>query len=980
VTRRLVKQLLTLGVTGIRTPDEAQLRDAVDTELYRERQASSELEELIAPSQRRLVSALAKRDGSDPALFEPLSPVTRLRLNDWARREGVVVALRARASETSGPTAELTKLRDEIASRAKAAAESNAALKLWEREARAARDECRRLASQQEAWEAERAMLKQQIVRSCESIAGLEEQLAELETLRLKIMELESLLAEKDSAIARNGNRIAALKDEIRRDDAYLGKLRSHFENLHEDVERRLAVMLQGARAAARIETERATVLLRHERTSSLKALFDGIRATLTVDQSAATRWPSLYLHYLLGHRRQDAGDLALLAASGLFDPVYYLEHNEDVAKSGVDPLIHYVDLGAARGANPSALFDTVYYTQTNPDVARSQMNPLRHFIVHGRRERRLPRPKPSLNAPLGDWTLPPPPVRRVDKESLKPTPRRIVIYTAVAGGYDDLQAPLVRPPNCDLVAFSDQALEVEGWQVRPFNYLHQDPTRAARFVKLHPHVYFPDYDHSIWVDANIGVRGDIREFCERLIYDSSVGIFIHPLRDCVYVEADECIKREKDDPEVIKRHVARYRAEGFPENAGLWETNVVVRRHNDPDCIALMTAWWREMEIGSRRDQLSLPVAVRSSPITIAPLGKPGENAREHALVTLTKHPVERKIAGDGPLPAAIRRTVDVDSIPIDIGVCVHNSPDETKACLESLIAARRPQDRLVVVDDASDAPTARLIDQLAKDHEGITLIRHERNRGYTRSANEVLKNAKGRWIVLLNSDTIVPAPVLRKLITCGEQFSRLGIVGPLSNAASWQTVPQLTGMDGKFLVNELPAPLTADDMDRICGELSYGTVPFVPLLNGFCLAIRRMLIGHIGLFDEESFPMGYGEEDDFCLRAGAAGFLCGLATDAYVYHHKSASFTAERRLPLVEAGQRALRVKHSVGRVAAAVYAMKHHPELACMRERISEAIGMRIAQAPVAEQKGNDQRARPVAHHQAQGGDKISHLSQQ
>jgi hypothetical protein len=178
-----------------------------------------------------------------------------------------------------------------------------------------------------------------------------------------------------------------------------------------------------------------------------------------------------------------------------------------------------------------------------------------------------------------------------------------------------------------------------------------------------------------------------------------------------------------------------------------------------------------------------------------------------------------------------------------------------------------------------------------------------------------------------------------------CGEQFPALAVVGPLSNAAGWQTVPQLTGLDGKFMINSLPGSLTVEDMDRLCEELSDGVVPFVPLVNGFCFAIRRSAVEQIGPFDEANFPIGYGEEDDFCLRAGAASFLCGLATDSYVFHSKSASFTPERRAPLVAQGGKALRMKHSPERVAAAVETMKRHPYLALVRQRIGEAVRKRV-----------------------------------
>ena len=862
-TSRLVAELQALGVTGISMPDESQIRDAVDADLYREQQATPELDELIGSAQQKIVDALAQRNLNDPALFQPVSALSRVRIDDWSRREGAIIASRNDATELKRARRELRKLRD--------------------------------------------------------------------------------VLDERDRLIA-------ALKDQIHSANIYLDHLRARVGAFRAKASQALNQALEEIRAVGNTGVSRASVLWQLERASRLNVLARGIRAVPAADRDAAPNRRALYWHYTLHHRRKDAGALAQMGASGWFDPHYYAQNIGGALRPGVDPLIHYVDVGASKGRNPSALFDTAYYLKQNRDVADSGINPLLHFVRHGHKEGREPRPSRALElsqvakALLDDFIVLPVTEFRPDAGLSKSLPQRLVVYTAISGGYDDLQPPGITPPGCDFVVFSDQPLEVKGWQVRPFNYFSYDPTRNARFVKTHPHVYFPDYDHSIWIDANIGIRGDLRRFFNALTDESPVAIFNHPLRDSIYAEAAECIKRNKDDPNAINRHVERYRAEGFPEKSDLWETNIVVRRHNDPACMALMNAWWREIETGSRRDQLSLPVVTQRLGAKIAPLGLPGEDARNHPLVTLSKHPAERK-AGDGRLPAAPRRKVDIDAMPIDIGICVHNSERETKVCIESLLNSRRPQDRLIVVDDASDAPTATLLDQFVKDRGGIELVRHDQNRGYTRSANAVLKNAKSPWVLLLNSDTIVPANAIPKLVTCGEQFPALAVMGPLSNAAGWQTVPQLTGSDGKFLVNSLPESLTVEDMDRLCEELSDGVVPFVPLVNGFCFAMRRSAIDQIGLFDEKNFPIGYGEEDDFCLRAGAAGFLCGLATDSYVFHSKSASFTPARRAPLVEKGGKALRMKHSTERVAAAVETMKRHPYLALVRQRIEEALHKRL-----------------------------------
>ena len=85
--------------------------------------------------------------------------------------------------------------------------------------------------------------------------------------------------------------------------------------------------------------------------------------------------------------------DVRLIAKSGLFDGVWYLEQNQDVAKARKDPLAHYLRVGAAQGRDPNPLFDSDWYLQQNPDVANAGINPLLHYLQSGAAEGRDPNP-----------------------------------------------------------------------------------------------------------------------------------------------------------------------------------------------------------------------------------------------------------------------------------------------------------------------------------------------------------------------------------------------------------------------------------------------------------------------------------------------------------------------------------------------------------------------------------------------------------
>ena len=115
----------------------------------------------------------------------------------------------------------------------------------------------------------------------------------------------------------------------------------------------------------------------------------------------------------------------------------------------------------------------------------------------------------------------------------------------------------------------------------------------------------------SVWVDGNLQIAGDLLEFTKQ--YDLSKAPLytrVHPARKCIYEEARACIAMGKDSREVIEQQVAKYRAEGYPANAGMFETCVVLRQHTDTKCQLVCNRWASELLRGSHRDQLSFNYA----------------------------------------------------------------------------------------------------------------------------------------------------------------------------------------------------------------------------------------------------------------------------------------------------------------------------------------------------------------------------------
>jgi GT2 family glycosyltransferase len=244
-----------------------------------------------------------------------------------------------------------------------------------------------------------------------------------------------------------------------------------------------------------------------------------------------------------------------------------------------------------------------------------------------------------------------------------------------------------------------------------------------------------------------------------------------------------------------------------------------------------------------------------------------------------------------------------------VDIIVCVHNSLEVVGRCLESVIAETLPPYHVILVDDGSDVPTTKLLIAFAETY-GATLLRNEVAKGYTLAANAGLRASSAPFCVLLNSDTEVSGGWLDRLVDYMRRDPAIGVVGPLSNTASWQSVP--TVFEGYWGGNELPQGMGVDNMARLVALGASRRGIQLGFINGFCMLLRRETLDSVGVFDEKTFAAGYGEENDFCIRVRHKGWRLVVADDVYVFHHQSHSY-GDRRQKLVASADKALAAKHS-------------------------------------------------------------------
>lgn len=181
------------------------------------------------------------------------------------------------------------------------------------------------------------------------------------------------------------------------------------------------------------------------------------------------------------------------------------------------------------------------------------------------------------------------------------------VVYTVITGNYDDLMTPRFINDNWDYICFTDsEDLKSDFWKIKRIEDQDLDFARKSRKYKVLPHIYLSQYDYSLYIDGNFIINGDIDDYINEYSQNSPILCLIHPDRDCIYDEAEVCIKIKKDSPERIENQIAKYQSQEYPPHNGLIAGGILYRDHRNPLVIKVMEDWWDEIKSNSYRDQLS--------------------------------------------------------------------------------------------------------------------------------------------------------------------------------------------------------------------------------------------------------------------------------------------------------------------------------------------------------------------------------------
>jgi len=244
------------------------------------------------------------------------------------------------------------------------------------------------------------------------------------------------------------------------------------------------------------------------------------------------------------------------------------------------------------------------------------------------------------------------------------------------------------------------------------------------------------------------------------------------------------------------------------------------------------------------------------------------------------------------------------------------HNTRADLNHCLRSLRDnAPDVSHEIVVVDNASTDGSADLV---RREWPDIHLIEAGDNIGFARANNLGIRATQGRLVLLLNSDTVVPAGTLDRLVAELETHPDTAAVGPRIVDGSHRAELSFGAMMGPW--SELRQKAMRRLADRGVGaatrwiDRETRRPQVVDWITGACLLVRRADAEAVGLLDERYFM--YCEDVDFCAALRARGRRIRFVPTAEITHYRGRS--AATSPAVTEAAYR---------RSQIAFYA-KHHP----------------------------------------------------
>ena len=227
--------------------------------------------------------------------------------------------------------------------------------------------------------------------------------------------------------------------------------------------------------------------------------------------------------------------------------------------------------------------------------------------------------------------------------------------------------------------------------------------------------------------------------------------------------------------------------------------------------------------------------------------------------------------------------------AIDVSVSIANFNQRSLLEQCLRSIFETSEELSlEVFVVDNASRDGSVDMVREAFPD---VQLIVNEQNRGYATANNQAIERSEGRYVLVLNNDTVVLPNAIPAMVAFLDEHPQVGMLGPRvlnpdgTLQRSCSTFPSLWRLTSRALYIDKLLP-----GNRMTGTLSmshweYDSIRGVDVISGCCMLVRKDVISKVGLMDERFFF--YAEEADWCYRARQNGWEVCFLPEAEIIHY---------------------------------------------------------------------------------------------
>ena len=191
---------------------------------------------------------------------------------------------------------------------------------------------------------------------------------------------------------------------------------------------------------------------------------------------------------------------------------------------------------------------------------------------------------------------------------------RKVIVYSCMIGNYDNVTS-FNKQRGYDYILFTDQNIKNTNWTIFPIPdevlKLNVSDIKKQRYMKIHPHKFFKNYDLSLYIDPNYEITGDLDDYLINTLnpFDH---IYIPHLQfgKGMKQAIDKAIEKKLDDVSLLKHVMDRYNQSKLLDKTGIVNAGLIIRKHHTEDCIKLMERWWEEVRDYSHVDNFAFDYA----------------------------------------------------------------------------------------------------------------------------------------------------------------------------------------------------------------------------------------------------------------------------------------------------------------------------------------------------------------------------------